>query len=223
MVGRTNAGHAGGGGTAFEAYIQVATDANASITAVNLAGDTFSGTADATGALVLTVTAPGTYTVTETDGGQGTVTVSDYGVTYQITVIAFDGFLVQSGVEKVDFTTRAISASSPSVAYNQIIDGENAIKVQEASGGIGQYLTSDFYSISDYPYLTVRGYGYQVFVTAVDPQNNITHLGRLSRQGYGVDTQSFILSSSLDETKSYKFGLHLTGSTNGYLVNLKLQ
>ncbi|MBR6836020.1 MAG: hypothetical protein IKM72_08480, partial [Oscillospiraceae bacterium] len=62
MEGITNAViGSGGGGSAFLAYLQVATDPNAVITAVNLAGDTFSGTADSTGALVLNITEPGTY------------------------------------------------------------------------------------------------------------------------------------------------------------------
>lgn len=97
MIGRTNVGGGGGSGSSFLAYLQVTTDPNAVITAVNLAGDTFSGTADNTGSLVLNITEPGTYTITETGGGTGTVVVADDGETYSITVVGFDGYIVKDG------------------------------------------------------------------------------------------------------------------------------
>lgn len=94
MIGRTNVG----GGGNWYAYIQVSTDPNAQISVVNLHGDAFSGTADNTGALLLTVTASGTYTVTETGGGTATVVVSDYGVTYSVSVYFFGGYFIRNGL-----------------------------------------------------------------------------------------------------------------------------
>ena len=106
-LGLTNAVIGSGGGSNFIAYIQVTTDANAQISAVNLHGDAFSGTANSSGALTLTVTAPGTYTVSETGGGTATVAVIDYGVAYRIAVYAFNGYLIRDGYFETQMVAKA--------------------------------------------------------------------------------------------------------------------
>lgn len=86
---RTNASTGGGGSASFTAYIQVTTDASASITATNLAGNTYTGTADSTGALLLEVNDAGTYTVSITGTTfSNTVAVIDNGASYSVTVFS---------------------------------------------------------------------------------------------------------------------------------------
>ena len=107
-TGRTNAWiSSGGGGSNFVAYIQVSTDANAQISAINLHGDVFTGTANSSGALTLTVTEPGTYTVSETGGGTATVAVIDYGVSYSVAVYMFNGYLIKDGYFETQMVAKA--------------------------------------------------------------------------------------------------------------------
>lgn len=111
-LGITNAS-TGGGGATFSATLQIATDANAVITAVNLAGDTFSGTANSSGSLILTITEPGTYTVTETDGGVESIVIADNGETYTIEVVAFDGKIIEDGLDPNNIMEAVGIAYSP--------------------------------------------------------------------------------------------------------------
>ena len=118
-LGITNAS-TGGGGSTFSATLQIATDPNAVITSVNLAGDTFSGTADNSGALNLTITEPGTYTVTETDGGVESIVIADNGEIYTLTVIAFNGTMIEAGDTAISFESIAYAPGSyQSQAHNQ--------------------------------------------------------------------------------------------------------
>ena len=188
MVGRTNAGHAGGGGTAFEAYIQVVTDASASITAVNLAGDTFTGTADATGALVLTVTAPGTYTITEIDGGEETVVVADYGETYQVTVLAFNGVLIDGANQYGEFTALAYAynnyaATVPNVDYDTSAV-PNYIHISISQNRSGVYKSGIYVDLTGYDYLKFNAaFGNNIQVRLIDESDVITSIWSSSYPG----------------------------------------
>ena len=119
MIGKTNVG---GGGSNFVAYIAVATDPNALISAVNLAGDVFTGTANSSGSLVLTVRNPGTYTLSETGGGTGSVVVSDYGVTYSVSVYYFGGYFIRNGLFTIyEMDARGIWSGGGGVIANMTI------------------------------------------------------------------------------------------------------
>lgn len=165
MTGITNAGVGGGGGSAFLAYLQIATDPNAVITAVNLAGDTFSGTADSTGSLVMDITEPGTYTVTETDGGNGTIVIADNGVTYTIEVNAFSGALIENGAEVYgNFEAVGISYGNYTPAAPTITDTTytssgityNVKRIYAASGTSGVYRTTIYIDTSVYEKLKLK-------------------------------------------------------------------
>ena len=227
MVGRTNASTGTGGGTAFEAYIQITTDANASITAVNLAGDTFSGTADNTGALVLTVTEPGTYTVTETDGGVETVIVADNGETYQITVIAFDGYIITSaqvvvgsGMSALAYSYGGYTGTIPQVDTTTV-SGTSTIRAQvSGTAASGLYVTTGYFDLSNYTKVRVqyqrRG---QVKIVAVDQTDQLVEIQSLTSESL---TTAVYNLSGLDNTKKYRFGVLLL---NGqfYVANFNLE
>ena len=229
MIGKTNVG---GGGSSFAAYIQVATDPNAVITAVNLAGDTYSGTANSSGSLTLTVRKPGTYTVTETDGGVGTIVVADDGYTYVVEVNAFDGNIITEGVPDVVMSAEAhqtgqLTPVAPTITPNITIAGHTAIQVSVSNNSSGIYVTADAYDISDYTELiyycgtsgTSTG---SPAICAVDENGNYEFLS------YVVASSERIISiTSLDNTKKWRFGVMVyttaSGTVSLYVVNLKLQ
>lgn len=223
MVGRTNVSIGGGGGSAFLAYLQVATDPNAVITAVNLAGDTFSGTADGTGALVLNLTASGTYTVTSADGGRGTVAVIDSGETYMVEVKAFSGTFIENGVIITPFTSIPVSGSVVPTVTATIVSGENAIDVEQGVGNSVTWLTEDAVYISDYSTIEFRGYKvsqYNVFIQAFD--ENGTYERNITAVLTSLGNVSASLSN-LDSTKKHKFGITLGSSSSVVIVSMKLQ
>lgn len=104
MTGITN--NSGGARIDFLAYILVKTDKNsASVTAVNLAGTTLTGTTDSEGYALLTTTETGTYTVTVTESGQsetGTavVTSNDNGAIIHVEIL-FRYILFTEGVNRL--------------------------------------------------------------------------------------------------------------------------
>lgn len=112
MVGRTNVG---GGGSTFSATLQITTDANATIVAVNPAGNRFTGTANSSGSLSLTINKPGTYTVTATSGStsaSGTVAVADNEGTVAFTLYTWNGQLYYRGNEYEEYTGGWIASNS---------------------------------------------------------------------------------------------------------------
>ena len=227
MIGRTNVG---GGGSLFSATLQVATDPNAVITAVNLAGDTFSGTADNSGALNLTITEPGTYTVTETDGGVESIAIADNGETYTLVVTA--GTLIRNGsaiatFEAVGYSYLNYSSLAPTVTSEQYAD-EDAIRVVESMGNYsGMYRTTKTYSISGFSSLVFRGCavnGSSNYLLIMDEDGNTYNYGTIPATSYSVPIaeQSYSLSG-LDTTKEYRFGLWCIGYCNSYITDLRLE
>lgn len=222
-LGRTNAGNgSGGGGSAFSATLQVATDANAVITAINLAGDTFSGTANSSGSLTLTITEPGTYTVTETDGGVESIVIADNGATYTLEVTAFDGTMIYDGAKEVLFSSVNVTGSGFISASTTTFSGENALWIKETSNnGSAQYVTSEWYDITEYNSLILRGCratSLTTYIITVDEQNNMTYIAQLS----SLNTNTITLSG-YDKTKKYRFGVLLANGNNVYIMSMKLQ
>lgn len=235
MTGRTNAVVAGGGGSAFLAYLQVATDPNAVITAVNLAGDTFSGTADSTGALVLNITEPGTYTVTETDGGVETIAIADNGATYTLSVISFNGEViingavaVSSGMSALAWETQYSSGVTPSISQGST-SGDTTI-VATVTNGSGVYITTNAFSLANFSQIVCKGLknanGVIVLLeedavagTAPTVQYNILY------NSYQELSLSLSNSSYYDSSKKYRIGVWLQGtSLNMANINkIKLQ
>ena len=232
MVGRTNVGGGGGSGSSFLAYLQVATDPNAVITAVNLAGDTFSGTADNTGALVLDITEPGTYTVTETDGGEKTVVISDNGVVYNVEINAFNGNIIIEGVAIVGMSAEAYSIGSltpkaPTITENYISYQHNSIQVSISNSSMGVYVTTQEININDYSEVSyfVGTYGTSSgspAIVAFDENDNFVQLGYVT-----AGSVRSISISSLDKTKKWRFGAMVYSSNYNTvainIIDLKLQ
>jgi len=225
MVGRTNAS-TGGGGSAFLAYLQVATDPNAVITAVNLAGDTFSGTADSAGALVLNITEPGTYTVTETDGGVETIAIADNGETYTLVVTA--GSLIRNGAaiatfEAVGYNYLSYTGQAPTITSTQF-SGENVIQVEEANGNYsGMYRTTKTYDISSFSVLVFRGCavtGSSNYILIMDENGTTYNYGTIPANSI---TEARYSLSNLDKTKTYKFGLWCMNLCKAYITDLTLE
>ena len=122
MVGRTNAGISGGSSSTWYAYIQVSTDANAVITAVNPAGNSYTKTADSTGSAIFIVSYPGTYTISETDAPSQTVVVADYGVAYSVSIHVpppVGTYLILNGNPQVTFSRAAAIPLSYASLINQ--------------------------------------------------------------------------------------------------------
>ena len=228
MIGRTNVGGGGGSGSSFLAYLQVTTDPNAVITAVNLAGDTFSGTADNTGSLVLNITEPGTYTVTETNGGAETIVVSDYGETYMVEVYAFDGSLIDRGIlsdthtlEKVPIRWSGTSGYMIALTITEnvqiTISGQNK-KVVQIDGASAQndaqaiFVSEDKIDITNYSgiSMTSQNATFSTFGIAIfDSVNKETYRANLvaftpAYSGYGT---TYLDISSY--TGEYYVGLYL--------------
>lgn len=227
MVGRTNVGGSGGGGSSFLAYLQVATDPNAVITAVNLAGDTFSGTADNTGSLVLDITEPGTYTVTETNGGVETIVVADNGETYTLTVIAFNGEMIVDGAYVVEFEaipkaylnyTGVAPTASIQTYYGTGVQWDY-IHIEESLGHGGIYKTVSYFDIANYNIINIGGWGSTssnavVEIIAIDEDDNISTLHINSSSTMSPTRIVAVGITSLDYSKKYSFGFWLHGSSS---------
>lgn len=235
MIGRTNVG-GNAPASLWYAYIQVSTDANAVITAVNPAGNSYTKTADSTGSAIFIVSYPGTYTISETDAPSQTVVVADYGVVYPVSIYlpTFNGILISDGSEAVSFTTAGKEWSSyggvaPSVS-NQVItvsgNSYNVRYVYETSGKAGIYITEDAYDVSTYSELVIIGYssvGTNYFCllneNTLDVVKQNTMLG-----SFGTKSLSL---SDVDKTKKYRVGVWALGNNidgaRSYINNLKFQ
>lgn len=118
MLGRTNAG-VNSTASQWYAFIQVSTDANAVITAVNPAGNSYTKTADGTGSCIFIVAYPGTYTISETGAQSQTAVVADYGVTYSVSIYlpAPTGtYIIQGGNYQVNMSR----AAAVPISYSHI-------------------------------------------------------------------------------------------------------
>lgn len=224
-VGKTNAST--GTASAFSAVLQIATDANAHITAVNLAGDTFSGTANGSGDLNLTITQPGTYTVTETDGGVESIAIADNGETYQLTVIAFTGSVISDGTAIVSMTALAMdysiyTGSAPTISTSSY--GDTPLLVSTESGSYsGFYGTTNYFSLADYSYAKIRYYASgQVRLVAIDEDDQVTDIVRLSQESMPSSEITYSISS-LDRTMKYRIGFVHVGSSAIRINNFFLQ
>lgn len=226
MVGRTNVGGGGGSGSSFLAYLQVATDPNAVITAVNLAGDTFSGTADNTGALVLNITEPGTYTVTETDGGVETIVIADDGVTYQLTVIAFNGVLIDGANQYGEFTALAYAynnyvATVPNVDYDTSAVPNNIhISISQSRSGV--YKSGIYVDLTGYDYLKFNAaFGNGIQVRLIDENDIITAIWSSSYPG---DTQFHDITVSVTAlTGKRKVEILVYNGAHFYVSNMHFE
>ena len=236
MVGRTNVSIGGGGGSAFLAYLQIATDPNAVITAVNLAGDTFSGTADSAGSLVLNITEPGTYTVTETDGEVRSIIIADNGGIYSITLHAFDGNFIVSGVVVVDGGMTSVGYSyegkfavAPTITTSTIVSETAILQQQPSNGGSGIYRTSSRFYKGNYSSIRIRYIAthsssavtyYKTYVVAIDEDNVMTIIGTMN------DSSSYTISSfslsGLDSNSKYYFGILTVDQRNVATTEFKL-
>lgn len=220
MIGRTNVG---GGGRNFTATLQITTDPNAVITAVNLAGDTVSGTANASGSLTLNVSQPGTYTVTETDGGSETIVVADDGYTYVVEVYAFDGTLIRNGLLVVAFESLGLNAGeSGPTASPTTVDTENAILIEQPDTNSGIYRTEDFIDISNYSSLAVRAKRNSNLTTYIYAYGSDGSSGSLVNLTASLETTTISLSN-LSRSVNWKFGVNLANGNSVSIVNLKLE
>ena len=237
MVGRTNAG-GGGSASQWYAYIQVSTDANAIITAVNQAGNSYTRTADSSGSLIIVVGYPGTYTISRTGATSQTVVVADYGVAYPVSIYAaFTGKLIENGVEVVPFDGEAITSYSlpqkiPTITHEVTVSGGISYNCvgAELTNGAGMYLCRTPVSISNFTkisvvaeMLTTYSFGVCVVeegVTGVPSKTlsfgsdlGVMYTRELAFSTYGINT-----------SKKYRFGIYISDYINakGYIHSLKL-
>lgn len=217
MVGRTNVG----GGSSFSATVEITTDANATITLTNLAGDTFSGNADSSGDLTIIVNKPGTYTVTET-GASTTkaVVIADDGETYITEIYAFDGTFIADGVQRVNFETQILSGGALPTVTTKTIDNLTVLEVSQPANSASIYRTAEFVDISEYTKIRVRcdRNSSFIYISAFDEQGNQTQISTLPSNYL----TSEIGITSLDSTKKYKFGVQLNSGWTVDFVDLKL-
>ena len=228
-VGITNAGSGGGGGgSLFSATLQIATDANAVITAVNLAGDTFSGTADSSGSLTLTITEPGTYTVTETDGGVESVVIADNGATYTVEVTAFDGVFINNGTVVITNGLTTFGDSSGDYGYSSeaptvsstSLGSNNVIFIYKAGNSSAGYCTSrDYVDKTSFSSLEImaRATTGNVAVVAIDEDTEtVTNVGSITASAVStLNSYSFSITSL---SGKYRFGFREYGVTTRLFV-----
>lgn len=228
MIGRTNVG----GGSPFSATIQVTTDPNAAISAVNLAGDTYEGVADATGALTLRVSKPGTYTITESGGGVETLAVADDGQTYQIEVVAFDGVLLDDGVDTHGimelvgitydlYTPNALTISS----YSEMFDGGIEYSVvwlnEGTSGRAGAYRTSETIKTNNFSSIKVSCFVQSSFYVAFfDEDDNVEWSQYFSVYGAHLNTP-YVVSGF--PSGNYRIGVFILSAGSFAINDLILQ
>ena len=233
-LGITNASTGGGGGSNFSATLQIATDANAVITAVNLAGDTFSGTANSSGSLTLTITEPGTYTVTETGGGVKNIVIADNGETYTVEVTAFDGVFINNGT--IVITNGLITFGDSSGAYgysseaptvsNTSLGGNSVVLIYKAGSSSAGYCTSrDYVDKTSFSSLsiTARATTGNVVVVAINEDTGtVTNIGSItSSAGSTLEGYSFSITGL---SGKYRFGFREYGvSTRLFVGSMKLQ
>lgn len=218
MIGRTNVG----GGSQFSATLQVTTDPNAVITAVNLAGDTFIGTADNTGSLVLNITEPGTYTVTETGVAKtATVVVADYGVAYSAQVYAFNGTIIEGGERLVNFESVLVSGGGLPQVSTETYSGKQVVWVSEPSGSSAIWRTEDFIDITDYDYLDLEGVKYSSLTTYLFAYGEDGSSGTLAQFNTYLAVRTINIAN-LSKDVRWKFGVTLASGNAVGIAELKL-
>lgn len=225
MVGRTNAG-GGGSASQWYAYIQVSTDANAIITAVNPAGNSYTRTADSTGALTIVVSYPGTYTISETGATSQTVVVADYGVVYSVTIhiSTFNGILINDGVEVVQFKAMGVTgynytAKAPSIIHTSVSVSGNLYNIvyPGLSNGAGAYVSEEAYDLTGYSSLVMTGrYGQGVNSIILIQENGTTDSYADTLSATSWNNYSLSLST-VDKTKKYHCGIEIMSSGTAYI------
>ncbi len=222
MKGRVNA--LSGRGSSFIAYLLITTDGDAQITAVNTVGDSYSGTADSTGSLTLTVYNYGVYTITVVGTGtQTTVSVAENGQYYNIAITTWDGELYDAGNEYAFKTGgwiaeqgRAYPQYTSIVPTIQKLSDRMVIRVSP-NARIGAVITSDTIDITDYSTL---------YVTC---SNDYYHPGS-SFMGYIeyylVDSQgnfSAPTGFSFDNTSTMTFNLNIANYSGDYRIGFNVR
>ena len=235
MIGRTNVG--GGNAEQWYAAIVVTTDANASITAVNPRGNSYTRQADSSGSLTILVAYPGTYTISETGATSQTVVVADYGVSYPVSIYAvpvFTGVLINDGSEQVSFKSMGITGFNPpskplTISYNTILvygDSYNIVNAaitDSSNGGAGAYVTQEAYDLSGYTALNMIGRygdGSNRLIIIQENQTSITAFGNISTANWG--TFYLALTTGIDLTKKYHCGIAVIDSNAAYMEVNKL-
>ena len=168
----------------------------------------------------MNISQPGTYTVTETEGGSKTVVISDYGETYTIEIYAFDGTFIADGIRKVNFETYLISGGTLPTVTTKTVDLLTVLEVSQPTGSNSIYRTQDFYDISEYTKLRIRGNrsSSYISISVFDEQGNQIVFANFPDY-YQTSEHSL---SSLDSTKKYKFGVQLNTGWTVDFVDLKL-
>lgn len=157
MTGITN--NSGGARIDFLAYILVKTDKNsASVTAVNLAGTTLTGTTDSEGYALLTTTETGTYTVTVTESGQsetGTavVTSNDNGAIIHVEIL-FRYILFAEGINRLGAANTWTNSAG---AHNLTISQYNIVVQGKISGKNYGLYTGNKVDVTNYKHLLITG------------------------------------------------------------------
>ena len=239
MIGRTNAGISGGSSSTWYAYIQVSTDANAIITAVNPAGNSYTKTADSTGSAIFIVAYPGTYTISETGATSKTVVVADYGVAYPVSIYipTFNGILIADGVEMVSFTTVGKEFSNMggvapvvvgSIIYYDAGQSYNVRYATETYNKSGMYLTTNSYDLSQfssYEFIGTTQSGTNYFCIIEENSLDVVDQGTISY----TNITRLSRSINVDRTKRYRFGFWMIANTSSgdigtiYVNSFKLE
>ena len=236
MVGRSNAIIGSGSSWSWYAYIQVSTDANASITATNPAGNTYTKTANSSGAVTFTVAYPGTYTISETGATSVTVVVADYGVAYQASIyaIVFDGRIITDGTPNVSMVAvgavgKTYTSKVPNVSTQQINVGGTYYntKFVSVSNGSGMYITEENYDLSSYTKMCIN---FQLYNTAcslcIDDDN---HSSDKPYAYYGLSGMSYHNDSwncrtfLIDARKKVGVLVQSSGTAGLYIKDLWLE
>lgn len=238
MVGRSNAIIGSGSVWSWYAYIQVSTDANTSITAVNPAGNSYTKTADANGSCTFTVAYPGTYTISETGTTSKTVVVADYGVIYSVSIHlpVFSGILINDGAEAVDFSEYGYHYSSYTERTPYILQemGYTAggvlystVYIEMASNYSGLYITTNAYDKTGFTKLTCKGI----------KSNGTYYPVAVAKNSLTIAAQSYVISANWGDTTvsltgindgEYRFGILAIGSSSSstatcFLNSMKLE
>ena len=212
MIGKTNVG---GGGSNFIAYIAVSTDPNAQISAVNLAGDVYTGTASASGSLLLPVRNPGTYTVSETGAGTATVVVSDYGAAYSVSLYLFVGNIISDGEIVVNggmftegYPYYNYNGVAPSITGSSREQGYDCIITAMPSSGSGFWITNNAFDISEYNSLFLRASTQheQLVIGVSETEEEVITLASFANSNMSEIEASL---ENLVKTRKYKIGFWL--------------
>lgn len=222
MKGRVNA--LSGSRLSFVAYLLISTDAGAQISAANTTGDTYSGTADSTGSLVLTVYNFGLYTITAVITGESTtVAVVENGHSYNVTITAWNGQLYDTGNEYTFKTGGWVADDGrPYSGYMRVkptvqkLEDKMIVRVNGPTK-IGAFLTTNTIDITNFTkmYVTCSA-DYYVNVSQYDGMNEFYLLDAFGQ--YAVPT-----SFSIDNTKNYTLDANINGYSGEYQVGFNIR